>query len=109
MIPVAVPRRLRIATRESALALWQAEHIRARLIAQYPGMVVDLLGLTTQGDRILDQPLSAIGGKGLFIKELEVGYGRRPGRPGRAFVEGCTDGNAAGIHAGVHHRARRCA
>jgi hydroxymethylbilane synthase len=72
MIPVAVPRRLRIATRESALALWQAEHIRARLIAQYPGMVVDLLGLTTQGDRILDQPLSAIGGKGLFIKELEV-------------------------------------
>ena len=71
-IPVAVPRRLRIATRESALALWQAEHIRARLIAQYPGMVVDLLGLTTQGDRILDQPLSAIGGKGLFIKELEI-------------------------------------
>jgi len=72
MIPVPVPRRLRIATRESALALWQAEHIRARLIAQYPGMVIDLLGLTTQGDRILDQPLSSIGGKGLFIKELEV-------------------------------------
>ena len=72
MIPASVPRRLRIATRESALALWQAEHIRARLIAQYPGMVIDLLGLTTQGDRILDQPLSSIGGKGLFIKELEV-------------------------------------
>ena len=72
MIPVPAPRRLRIATRESALALWQAEHIRARLVAQYPGMVVDLLGLTTQGDRILDQPLSSIGGKGLFIKELEV-------------------------------------
>ena len=72
MIPVPVPRRLRIATRESALALWQAEHIRARLIAHYPGMVVDLLGVTTQGDRIVDQPLSAIGGKGLFIKELEV-------------------------------------
>ena len=72
MIPVPVPRRLRIATRESALALWQAEHIRARLVAQYPGMIVDLLGLTTQGDRILDQPLSEIGGKGLFIKELEV-------------------------------------
>jgi hydroxymethylbilane synthase len=72
MIPVPVPRRLRIATRESALALWQAEHIRARLIAKYPGMVIDLLGMTTQGDRILDQPLSSIGGKGLFIKELEV-------------------------------------
>jgi hydroxymethylbilane synthase len=72
MIPVPVPRRLRIATRESALALWQAEHIRARLIAQYPGMVIDLLGLTTQGDRIVDQPLAEIGGKGLFIKELEV-------------------------------------
>ena len=72
MIPASVPRRLRIATRESALALWQAEHIRARLVAQYPGMTVDLLGMTTQGDRILDQPLSSIGGKGLFIKELEV-------------------------------------
>jgi len=72
MIPVPVPRRLRIATRESALALWQAEHIRARLVALYPGMTVDLLGMTTQGDRILDQPLSSIGGKGLFIKELEV-------------------------------------
>jgi len=72
MIPASVPRRLRIATRESALAQWQAEHIRARLIAQFPGMTVDLLGLTTQGDRILDQPLSSIGGKGLFIKELEV-------------------------------------
>ena len=55
-----------------ALALWQAEHIRARLIAHYPGMVVDLLGVTTQGDRIVDQPLSSIGGKGLFIKELEI-------------------------------------
>ena len=54
MIPASVPRRLRIATRESALALWQAEHIRTRLIGQYPGMAIDLLGLTTQGDRILD-------------------------------------------------------
>ena len=63
MIPASVPRRLRIATRESALALWQAEHIRARLVAHYPGLTVDLLGMTTQGDRILDQPLSSIGGK----------------------------------------------
>ena len=61
-----------IATRESALALWQAEHIRARLAAMYPACEVGLVGLTTQGDRILDQPLADIGGKGLFIKELEV-------------------------------------
>jgi hydroxymethylbilane synthase len=66
------PRRLTIATRESALALWQAEHIRSRLAALYPGTAIALLGLTTQGDRLVDQSLSAIGGKGLFIKELEV-------------------------------------
>ena len=72
MSPAHAPRRLTIATRESALALWQAEHIRARLAALYPGTAIALLGLTTQGDRIVDQPLAAIGGKGLFIKELEV-------------------------------------
>ncbi len=72
MIPALVPRRLRIATRESALALWQAEHIRARLVTRYPGMAVDLLGVTTKGDRFVDQPLADIGGKGLFIKELEI-------------------------------------
>jgi hydroxymethylbilane synthase len=66
------PRRLTIATRESPLALWQAEHIRTRLGALHPGVAVALLGLTTQGDRMVDQSLSAIGGKGLFIKELEV-------------------------------------
>ena len=66
------PRRLTIATRESPLALWQAEHIRARLAALHSGIAVALLGLTTQGDRMADQSLSAIGGKGLFIKELEV-------------------------------------
>jgi hydroxymethylbilane synthase len=66
------PRRLTIATRESALALWQAEHIRTSLSSLYPGTAIGLLGITTQGDRILDQPLTAIGGKGLFIKELEV-------------------------------------
>ncbi|MDR0770309.1 MAG: hydroxymethylbilane synthase [Burkholderiales bacterium] len=61
-----------IATRESALALWQAHHVRDRLQALYPETRVTLLGMTTQGDQILDQPLAAIGGKGLFIKELEV-------------------------------------
>jgi hydroxymethylbilane synthase len=72
MSNATAPRRLTIATRESALALWQAEHIRAQLAARYPEATVALLGITTQGDRILDQPLADIGGKGLFIKELEV-------------------------------------
>ena len=72
MSPQAAPRRITIATRESALALWQAEHVRGRLTARYRGTSVDLLGVTTQGDRILDRPLASVGGKGLFIKELEA-------------------------------------
>jgi hydroxymethylbilane synthase len=70
-VNLAAPRRLTIATRESALALWQAEHVRGRLTSRYQGTSVELLGVTTQGDRILDRPLASIGGKGLFIKELE--------------------------------------
>ena len=66
------PRRLTIATRESPLALWQAEHVRARLAALYPDCEVKLLGVTTQGDKVQDRPLADVGGKGLFIKELEV-------------------------------------
>jgi hydroxymethylbilane synthase len=65
------PKQLTIATRESALAMWQAKHVGDRLRAFYPTCEVTLLGLTTQGDRIIDQPLADIGGKGLFIKELE--------------------------------------
>ena len=61
-----------IATRESALALWQANFIRERLIEAHPNLTVHLLGMTTQGDRWLNAPLKEIGGKGLFIKELEV-------------------------------------
>jgi hydroxymethylbilane synthase len=72
MTPPHVPHRLVIATRESALAMWQARHVQGRLAALYPRASVELLGLTTQGDQILDRPLAAIGGKGLFIKELEV-------------------------------------
>jgi hydroxymethylbilane synthase len=64
-------RPLIIATRESALALWQANHVRDRLMALHPGLKVELLGMTTQGDRILDVTLTKIGGKGLFVKELE--------------------------------------
>ena len=65
------PKNLVIASRESALAMWQAEHIQSRLRALYPSCEVSILGLTTQGDRILDKTLSKIGGKGLFVKELE--------------------------------------
>ena len=60
-----------IATRESRLALWQAEHVRDVLVARF-GLTVELLGMTTRGDQILDRPLSKVGGKGLFIKELET-------------------------------------
>jgi len=60
-----------IASRESRLAMWQAEHIQARLQTLYPGLTVEILGMTTQGDQILDKTLSKIGGKGLFVKELE--------------------------------------
>lgn len=61
-----------IATRESPLALWQAEHVQALLRDRYPEKDVKLLGMTTKGDQILDKTLSKIGGKGLFVKELEV-------------------------------------
>lgn len=64
-------RKIVIATRASRLALWQAEHVQARLVALYPDMQVDLLKLSTRGDEILDRSLSKVGGKGLFVKELE--------------------------------------
>ena len=61
-----------IATRESPLAMWQALHIQSVLRDRYPGASVELLGMTTRGDQILDRTLSKVGGKGLFVKELEV-------------------------------------
>jgi hydroxymethylbilane synthase len=64
---------LRIATRQSPLALWQAEHVADRLRRTHPGLTVELLGMTTRGDKILDSPLAKVGGKGLFVKELEEG------------------------------------
>ncbi|RDL42693.1 hydroxymethylbilane synthase [Marinomonas piezotolerans] len=60
-----------IATRESQLALWQANNVKASLEALYPDTKVELLGMTTKGDQILDKPLAQVGGKGLFVKELE--------------------------------------
>ncbi|MFL9709823.1 hydroxymethylbilane synthase [Methylobacillus sp. Pita1] len=65
------PKKLVIASRESALAMWQARHIQGRLQALYPETEVSILGMTTTGDQILDSPLARIGGKGLFVKELE--------------------------------------
>ena len=66
-----IPQKLVIASRESALAMWQARHIQSRLQALYPQTQVEILGMTTTGDQILDSPLARIGGKGLFVKELE--------------------------------------
>lgn len=63
--------KIRIATRKSPLALWQAEHVKALLMQHHAGLEVELISMTTAGDRILDTPLSMVGGKGLFIKELE--------------------------------------
>ncbi len=65
--------KLRIATRKSPLALWQAEHVRTHLEKLHPTLEVELVTMSTQGDRILDSPLAKIGGKGLFVKELEQG------------------------------------
>ena len=64
---------IRIATRKSPLALWQAEYIQQRLLELNPGLQVELVKMVTQGDKILDTPLAKVGGKGLFVKELEVG------------------------------------
>jgi hydroxymethylbilane synthase len=75
---------LRLATRKSALALWQTEHVAARLRVAHPGLIVELVPMSTRGDKILDRPLSDIGGKGLFLKELEV-----------AMLEGVAD---AAVH-----------
>lgn len=66
------PSPIRIATRKSPLALWQAEFVRAQLQRHHPGLAVELVTFTTRGDKILDTPLAKIGGKGLFVKELET-------------------------------------
>ncbi len=65
-------REIRIATRKSALALWQAEYVKSRLEASHPGLKVSLVPMVSRGDKLLDAPLAKIGGKGLFVKELET-------------------------------------
>ena len=83
--------RIVIATRESALALWQAHHVRDKLAALYPRITVEILSMTTEGDRKLGTSLAKIGGKGLFVKELEEALAdgradrRRAGSAGRAW------------------------
>ena len=69
---MSAPSKIVIASRESRLAMWQAVHVQGRLASLNPGAEVVILGMTTKGDQILDRPLAEIGGKGLFIKELEV-------------------------------------
>ena len=64
---------IRIATRKSPLAMWQAEHVAAQLQRLHEGLTVEIVGMTTRGDKILDAPLAKVGGKGLFVKELEQG------------------------------------
>ena len=66
------PHLLRIATRKSALALWQAEYVKGRLESIHPELTVELLPMSSRGDKILDVPLAKVGGKGLFVKELET-------------------------------------
>ncbi|VBY83071.1 hydroxymethylbilane synthase [Burkholderia pseudomallei] len=70
-LPAELPATLTIASRESRLAMWQAEHVRDALRKLYPACDVKILGMTTRGDQILDRTLSKVGGKGLFVKELE--------------------------------------
>lgn len=67
-----MPREIRIATRKSALALWQAEYVKAELERAHPGLQVTLVPMVSRGDKLLDAPLAKIGGKGLFVKELET-------------------------------------
>ena len=78
---MSAPSKIVIASRESRLAMWQAVHVRDRLASLNPDAEVVILGMTTKGDQILDRPLAEIGGKGLFIKELEVAM-----REGRAHL-----------------------
>ncbi len=71
-MPQSIPQAIRIATRKSPLALWQAEFVKAELLKHNPDLDVQLVAMTTRGDVLLDTPLAKVGGKGLFVKELEV-------------------------------------
>ena len=91
-----------IATRESPLALWQAHFVEAELKRHHPGIEVKLLGMTSRGDQLLDKPLYKVGGKGLFVKELETALMDEASRYCRSLDEGCPHGVATGSHAGSY-------
>ena len=67
-----IPERIRIATRESRLAMRQTEMVAAALAQRHPALAIEIVGMTTRGDQVLDRPLAQVGGKGLFVKELEI-------------------------------------
>ena len=101
------PSIVRIATRKSALALWQAEHVAALLRGEVSGLAVTLVPMTTRGDEVLDRPLSTIGGKGAVPEGTGSGHARRPRRPGRPFAEGRAGQSGSGIRAAGDPAARR--
>ena len=89
---MAVLKTLKIATRQSPLALWQANFVKDQLEQFHPTLSVELVPMVTKGDVILDSPLAKIGGKGLFVKELENALLEKTCRYCRPFNERCTDG-----------------
>jgi hydroxymethylbilane synthase len=112
-------RQVRIATRRSRLALWQAEHVAARLAVAHAGLVVSLVPIVTAGDRIQDRSLAAEGGKGLFMKDLPselppgfvIGAALERGDPRDAFVSPSHDSFAAlprGVRVGTSSLRRQC-
>lgn len=80
---------LRIATRQSPLALWQAHYVKDKLMASHPGLVVELVPMVTRGDVILDTPLAKVGGKGLFVKKSWKSRSGESRRYRRTFNERC--------------------
>ena len=94
-----------IATRESPLALWQAHFVEAELKRHHPGIEVKLLGMTSRGDQLLDKPLHKVGGKGLFVKELETALLDERADIAVHSDEGRANGVAARAYAGRHLRA----
>jgi len=85
--------------------MWQSEHVAGQLKRLYPHCEVSILGITTRGDQIVDRPLAQIGGKGLFVKELEAAL-RRAGGSCRALREGRSDAHARALLLGGDHRER---
>ena len=102
---MTAPAVLKIATRKSQLALWQAEHVAELVRAAHPDVAVELLPLSTTGDRIVDRSLAAIGGKGLFIKELESALNDHSADLAVHSMKDVPRGAAAG----AHHRGRAAA